>query len=39
MPDRGDVRKVLIKFKKEGKVRIQRILSNVDSLKSTEHIT
>lgn len=37
--DKRDKRKVLIKLKEEGKAKIQRILSNVDSLKGIETIT
>lgn len=38
LSDEGDLRKVLIKFKEEGKVRIRRILSSVDSSKVKYHI-
>lgn len=38
LPDEGDLRKVLIKFKEEGKVRIRRILTSVDSSKVKDHI-
>lgn len=36
--DKRDVRKVLIEFKEEGKVRIRKFLSNRGFLKAIDHI-